>query len=534
MAEFFEGMVGIGEKQHAVSGFFRRKEFGQNVHNSWEFPFLDLPNRDIYQKDVKGHYGCVNAIEASTDENFLASGGDDRRVLMWKLNDVQVMENPKPVAVMRQMHYSNIFSVGFSNKCERLYSAGNDSFLYVHDIATTSVLHRFKADEPIYNVAVNPKDDSVIMSASEDGKVRLYDLRGGEESLAVESSGTMYCAQFNPRQVHIISVCNGRDGLSLHDIRKLDSPCFQFDQLTRARVNLNISSVMYGQWSDDGEAIFATRSRTSPILYDLNGGGSVEFNDQNYLNSCTVKSCSFISRDLVMTGSDDWNIYIWKVPEDRETVGQIVDKAYRVLEGHRSIVNHARYSSLNRLLFSSGVEKIIKLWSAWNLNGFYLEPKRRSVIPSTDYSDPGNGDSVDEDINMLAFFDLLTTSGVDEEGPEDGFHDLSENDASNDRMVLARRSIQNAQDHDDDENESGQEDDNADGDAGLQHIEDRLIVARFRRRTEGVVYVVSSPEMSEPELLPEEGSSENDSSQRVTNGRFNSAFISLLLFLTIA
>ncbi|VDN86121.1 unnamed protein product [Brugia pahangi] len=237
-------MVGIGKKQHVVSGFFRRKEFGQNVHNSWEFPFLDLPNRDIYQKDVKGHYGCVNAIEASTDENFLASGkkvgstpgnhdkskqicggvvgGDDRRVLMWKLNDVQVMEKPKPVAVMRQMHYSNIFSVGFSNKCDKLYSAGNDSFLYVHDIATTSVLHRFKADEPIYNVAVNPKDDSVIMSASEDGKVRLYDLRGGEESLAVESSGTMYCAQFNPRQVHIISVCNGRDGLSLHDIRKLD------------------------------------------------------------------------------------------------------------------------------------------------------------------------------------------------------------------------------------------------------------------------------------------------------------------------
>lgn len=23
-----------------------------------------------------------------------------------------------------------------------------------------------------------------------------------------------------------------------------------------------------------------------------------------------------------MTGSDDWNIYVWKVPEDRETVGK--------------------------------------------------------------------------------------------------------------------------------------------------------------------------------------------------------------------
>lgn len=38
--------------------------------------------------------------------------------------------------------------------------------------------------------------------------------------------------------------------------------------------------------------------------------------------------------------------------------------------------------------------------------------------------------------------------------------------------------------HDDDEDGSGQEDDNESGDAGLQHIEDRLILARFRRRAE--------------------------------------------------
>lgn len=32
----------------------------------------------------------------------------------------------------------------------------------------------------------------MIMSASEDGKIRLYDLRGGEETLAIESSGMFY------------------------------------------------------------------------------------------------------------------------------------------------------------------------------------------------------------------------------------------------------------------------------------------------------------------------------------------------------
>lgn len=47
-----------------------------------------------------------------------------------------------------------VFMNGFL-RCEKIYSAGNDSYLYVHDIATTSMLHRFKADEPIYNVTTN-------------------------------------------------------------------------------------------------------------------------------------------------------------------------------------------------------------------------------------------------------------------------------------------------------------------------------------------------------------------------------------------
>lgn len=41
----------------------------------------------------------------------------------------------------------------------------------------------------------------------------------------------------------------------------------------------------------------------------------MEFSENGFVNSCTVKSCSFISPRLVMTGSDDWNIYVWKIPD---------------------------------------------------------------------------------------------------------------------------------------------------------------------------------------------------------------------------
>uniref|UniRef100_F1KY40 DDB1-and CUL4-associated factor 5 n=1 Tax=Ascaris suum TaxID=6253 RepID=F1KY40_ASCSU len=474
--------MGVGRRcarGRSVGAHVSQRELGCAEHPSLALPFLPSSDTPIYQKDVKGHFGCVNAIEASLDENYLASGGDDRRVLMWSVASVQADEQPKPIAIMRQTHYSNIFSVAFSNKCERLYSAGNDTSLLVHDISTLCMLQRFKADEAIYNVATNPIDDTVIMSASEDGRVRLYDLRAGEETIAVRNQGTMYCAQFNPRQANLISVCNGRDGLSIHDCRKLDRPCFRLGEPSDGHWNRGPNSVMYGQWSDDGDAIFATRSQSSPIYYNLNDGSSVEFNDSGYLNSCTVKSCSFISHDLVMTGSDDWNIYVWKIPQIRPRgQRQMVDEAYRILKGHRSIVNHARYSAHNRMLFSSGVEKIIKVWSGLELRGYYNNPVRRSMLSRPLTGEPRNDDSTEEDLNMLAFFDLLTTNGG-----EDEIADMDEDD--------------------DDDTHMG---DNTDDD-------NWLAFARIRSQAPhqgSTMYVISSPELSEAELLSVDNPSEHD------------------------
>ncbi|MFH4983658.1 hypothetical protein AB6A40_010367 [Gnathostoma spinigerum] len=390
-----------------IGNYIRSNELGDGPQASHRYSFLADQTVPINQKDVKGHYGCVNAIEASSDEQYLTSGGDDHRVLLWSICDVQTRREPKPIAVMRQLHSSNIFSLAFSNEGDRIYSAGNDALLLVHDIATGNMIDWFKTDQAIYNVSTNPIDDSVIISASQDGRVRLHDLRTSEETITARSQGTMYCAQFNPRRPNLISVCSETDGLTIHDRRKFERPCVRLGLSQKSLLGI-CSSVMYGQWSSNGEGIFATRNQNCPIYYDLNDGSFVEFKDPNYRNSCTVKSCSFITDDLVMTGSDDWNIYVWKLPQN-VSGEQTIDKAYRVLEGHRSIVNHARYSALNRMIFSSGVEKIIKLWSEWELNGSYRNPNRRFLLLGHQPRQSRSEESVEEDLTMLAFFDRLTT-----------------------------------------------------------------------------------------------------------------------------
>lgn len=61
-------------------------------------------------------------------------GGDDRRVLLWRVEQaIQGMGKP---TVMRAQHVSNIFCLGYDSSKTKIFSAGNDDQVIVHDLRT--------------------------------------------------------------------------------------------------------------------------------------------------------------------------------------------------------------------------------------------------------------------------------------------------------------------------------------------------------------------------------------------------------------
>ncbi len=142
-----------------------------NTHTKYYQKIFDYA-KNLYQKTLYAHYGCVNALEFSNreSEHFASGsynlanktswfgkvvrlsylltkikGSDDQRILLWSVgNDAlsaravgTTTENyvSKPIS-LRSQHNSNIFTVAWDNENRRIFSGGNDHQVIVHDVKT--------------------------------------------------------------------------------------------------------------------------------------------------------------------------------------------------------------------------------------------------------------------------------------------------------------------------------------------------------------------------------------------------------------
>uniref|UniRef100_A0A4W4ES79 Ddb1 and cul4 associated factor 5 n=1 Tax=Electrophorus electricus TaxID=8005 RepID=A0A4W4ES79_ELEEL len=397
----------------------------------------------LYKKDMLGHFGCVNAIEFSNNGGqWLVSGGDDRRVLLWHMEKA-IHARAKPVKLKGE-HLSNIFCLAFDSTNKRVFSGGNDEQVILHDVERGETLNVFLHDDAVYGLSVSPVNDNVFASSSDDGRVLIWDTREpphGEPFCLANYPSAFHSVMFNPVEPRLLATANSKEGVGLWDIRKPRS------SLLRYGGSLSLQSAMSVRFNSAGTQLLALRRRLPPVLYELHSRlPSFQFDNQGYFNSCTMKSCCFAGdRDqYILSGSDDFNLYMWRIPKDPEAggPGRVVNGAFMVLKGHRSIVNQVRFNPHTYMICSSGVEKVIKVWSPYqqpesmgDLEG-RVEDKSRSLYTHEEYIslvlNSGSGlshdyvsQSMQEDPRMMAFFDSLVRREI-EGWSSDSDSDLSE------------------------------------------------------------------------------------------------------------
>ncbi|RIA98974.1 WD40-repeat-containing domain protein [Glomus cerebriforme] len=511
----------------------RRKDFISVLEESTLGVIQPKTKKDLYyaaikiggnfefSRDLKGHFSCVNAMHFSNgDARLLVSGGDDRRVLIWDVyGDI---ENTKPKKCFKG-HQGNIFGTVFDSTNRHILSCGNDKLIIYHDLEHESgPTIFFGHEDAVHSVAFDPFNDNLFLSASQDGTVKLWDVRCNNQSQGeIKGYIQMTHTQFNPTVEKQFVTCNDGGDVILRDTRtafKSGEPLLTTSSsskdfllkyvtiLTRNYKNAEpgISSVSF---NPSGTLLCAIINRYRPTLYNVGDEKPLctfsSYYDSDtqtgYKNDCTFKQGYFggPNGDYFLCGSDDFRVYVWKVP-DMETMmnaqsftksleeeiyfsdnGTIINPLNNsnpqyVLNGHRSIVNSAIWHPHVPLIFSSGVEKIIKVHSAFPFSNKDCEAKvpqpprsrfRRGeiIFQPNDYEE-----NMEEDLATLKFFDLMLMT-EEHDDPYWGNDSSDESDSST-TISLSTYFFMQSDDEDDKEDEDVNEEETSDKSEGLSHF----------------------------------------------------------------
>lgn len=265
----------------------------RDIHGS-----LSLARRLQRCGRLQRHTGCVNRLSFSSDGSCLASVSDDASVCLWD------MYTHKLRAAVPTGHRANVFGVRFMPQTglSKVATGGWDKSVRITEVEAPHQSRVFACHgDRVKTVEVDQTTPAVVISASEDGTVRLFDIRERTESSSLPTSKVLVripdpqhyfdsrgvkSACLNP--VDPMQLLVSSDSVRIFDRRKLSSstasPCGPADAaadfLPRhlspksperatpvASAGVQVFST-YASFSEDGTQVVATFSADAVYVFD--------------------------------------------------------------------------------------------------------------------------------------------------------------------------------------------------------------------------------------------------------------------------
>ncbi|KAL6121380.1 hypothetical protein NUSPORA_01704 [Nucleospora cyclopteri] len=263
----------------------------------------------LYRKVLNGHEDSVYAMEISPKGSYLATGGEDRKIMLTDCYNFtkEFIETP---------HTESLTGVKIENEFT-LISTGSDGQTNIYDLNSNSCVRSYLTSG--YNYKVDCDFNSNLIGVSNSNSLVFYDklipTHRSVVKIKLESS-TAARMEFRPNYytaTNFIIANNDTDGthLDLYDLRNYKKPLFSYSVS-----NISHFGISDAVFDSNGHHILVTAHCGGPYLYSVKRSKlKMKFEVAHFRNLVTYKSFKFGGPDdsYVLGGFDDKKVCYWKI-----------------------------------------------------------------------------------------------------------------------------------------------------------------------------------------------------------------------------
>ncbi|KAG7810342.1 hypothetical protein KL921_002837 [Ogataea angusta] len=266
-----------------------------------------------YVLRLNGHKGAVLANRFNEDGTFVASGGVDRKLIVWKIPD-------SPELIREELPYdynvanitrSAVTSIRWSHTNENhVFVASADSTATVFDITKSQKIKTFHHKLCINDISNSEND--MLVTCSDDGSVKLWDSRSRFEIDSIQHKYPVLTAIIDARDQRFYFA--GIDPtVSCYDARKRSTLCWEECNQTNNVTSLALTpdeSYLVSKSVDNtikyyDSRLFTKGLRARPYIFD----GSKASAEDNLIRLKAVKKSD--GKEYIISGSNDAHVYVW-------------------------------------------------------------------------------------------------------------------------------------------------------------------------------------------------------------------------------